>query len=377
MKTQVVVLHAERKPLEGVVNPGPHQIYRHPRLSVEARELPEVVPQDEIRVQMVYAGICGTDVHLSQAHPKTGYIRSSAPALIPPEGRIIGHEGVGKILAIGANVCHLQPGMYVTFESIITCHACDICRRGRFNQCRHARLSGSEKDGLFGTVVDLPAMLAHDVTDLAEADAGVRAAACVEPAGVAYVACQNSNIHGGDVVVIFGAGPIGLFTALLSKTVFGASEVYVVEPVPFRRKFAAMWADAVYDVEEFFTRGPQDVDVVIEASGDLRNVTRISRRVDANGRIALLARSGEPLTLDAVDHIITNEISLIGSRGHLCGAFMDILRLYRKRRIPLEKIVTNVVRGPEAICKLLTNPETIIQENCKTLARFPDGGGGE
>lgn len=370
MRTQVVVLHAERKPLEGVVNPGPHQIYRHPRLSVETRELPEVVPPDEIRVEMMYAGVCGTDVHLSQAHPETGYIRSSAPAVIPPEGRIIGHEGVGKILAIGANVSHLQPGMYVTFESIIICHACDVCRRGRFNQCRHARLSGLEKDGLFGTVVDLPAMLAHDVTDLAGTDAGLQAAACVEPAGVAYVACQNSHIRGGDVVVIFGAGPIGLFAALLSKTVFGVSEVYLVEPLPFRRKFAEMWTDVVYDVEEFFTRGPQDVDVVIEASGDLQNVTRIFRRIDANGRIALLARSGVPLTLDASDHMITNEIALIGSRGHLCGAFMDILRLYRKGRIPLEKIVTNIVNGPEAICRLLTSPATIIQENCKMLVRF-------
>jgi len=79
----------------GVERPGPHQIYRHPRVEVEVRALGELHP-DEIRVRMIYAGLCGTDAHLVTASPETGYIRSSAPALIPPEGRIIGHEGWGR-----------------------------------------------------------------------------------------------------------------------------------------------------------------------------------------------------------------------------------------------------------------------------------------
>lgn len=369
MKSQVVVIHADREPMKGIAQPGPHQIYRNPRVSVETRELGDLHP-DEVRVKMVYAGLCGTDVHLAEKNPETGYIRSSAPAEIPKEGRIIGHEGVGKVIATGSNVRHVKTGNYVTFESIIICHSCDVCRRGRFNQCRYAKLLGLEKDGLFGAVVDVPAMLAHDVTDLAVTDKGLKSAACVEPAGVAYVACQNARIRGGDVVVIFGAGPIGLFTALLSHTAFGASEVHVVEPVKFRRKFAEKWSDHVYDVDEFFSNGPRYVDVVIEASGDLSNVNKIFRRVDANGRITLLARSGVPLNLNAIDHMITNEISLIGSRGHLCGAFVDILRLYRKARIPLDEVVTEVVNGPEGLCDLLKSPKTIINDNCKVLVRF-------
>lgn len=364
-----MTLYADRQPMEGIVKPGPHQIYRHPRVCVETRTLGNLHP-DEIRVEMIYAGICGTDVHLTQRNPETGYIRSSAPACIPPEGRIIGHEGVGKVLQVGANVHHLEPGAYATFESIIICHTCDVCRRGRFNQCRHAQLLGLEKDGLFGTVVDVPAMLAHDVTDLAGTEEGLKAAACVEPAGVAYVACQNSHIRGGDVVVIFGAGPIGVFTALLSQTAFGASEVHLIEPVAFRRKFASKWIDMVYDVAEFFEHAPEHIDVVIEASGDLNNITRIFRQVDANGRITLLARSGVPLALDAIDHMITNEIALVGSRGHLCGAFVDILRLYKQHRIPLHEIVTGIVSGPEELSALLQSPDTIINDHCKILARF-------
>ena len=229
MKSEVLVIRADKKPLEGVTNPGPHQIYRNSRLSVEERDTGDLHP-DEIRVKMIYAGLCGTDMHLVETNPETGYILCSAPADIPQEGRIIGHEGVGRVIAVGSHVSFIKLDTYVTFESIIVCHHCDVCRRGQFNQCRHAKLLGLEKDGLFATVADVPAMLTHEVTALAKTDAGLKAAACVEPAGVAYVACQNTRVAPGDVVVIFGAGPIGLFSAMLSKIIFGASRVYIIEP---------------------------------------------------------------------------------------------------------------------------------------------------
>ena len=282
---------------------------------------------------------------------------------------------MGVVAEVGSHVHHIRPGDCVTFESIIVCHHCDACRSGRFNQCRHARLLGLEKDGLFGTVVDVPSMLTHDVTVLAGSDKGLRAAACVEPAGVAYVACRNTQVGAGDVVVVFGAGPIGLFCAILSKVVFGASRVYVVEPVEVRRIFARKWCDAVYDINVFFDDGPCSVDVVIEASGHMDNVGRVFRHVNANGRIALLGRSGTPLVLDAVDHMITNAVSLVGSRGHLGGAFAKILSLCESGRISLDEIVTDVVEGPEDLCRLLRSPKRILEENCKVLVRL-DGKNG-
>ncbi|MCI5142286.1 MAG: alcohol dehydrogenase [Candidatus Electrothrix sp. ATG1] len=369
METEVVVVHAERAPMKGVANPGPHQIYKNPQISVEQRTLQELAP-NKIRVQMLYAGLCGTDVHLAERIPETGYIRSSAPAEIPGKGRVIGHEGVGRILKTGANVRHLQAGAIVTFESIIVCHYCDVCRKGHFNQCRNAKLLGLEKDGIFGTTVDVEAMLAHDVTDLVQDEQDLQSAACVEPAGVAYVACQNTRVKGGDAVLIFGAGPIGLFAAMFSKLIFGASSVHIVEPVPFRRQFARQWCDYVYTPEEFFAAPPSGVDVAIEASGFLENVNKVFRQVNANGRIAFLARSGMPLTLDAVDHMITNAVQLMGSRGHLCGAFTDILRLYRENKIPLHDLVTTVLNGPAELAEFMQNSDKIFNENCKVLVRL-------
>ncbi|MCI5165272.1 MAG: alcohol dehydrogenase [Candidatus Electrothrix sp. GM3_4] len=369
MKSEVIVVHADRVPLQGIEHPGPHQLFKNPRIAWETRLLEALQPND-IRVQILYAGICGTDVHLSERNPETGYIRTSAPADIPPEGRVIGHEGVGRVLETGANVQHLHKGAIVTFESIIVCHYCEVCRKGNFNQCRNAKLLGLEKDGILGTVVDVPALLAHDVTSLIHNEQDLKAAACVEPAGVAYVACQNTKITAGDCVVIFGAGPIGLFAGMLSRLIFGASSVHIVDPVAFRREAAKKWCDYVYTVDEFFANPPAGVDVVIEASGVLDNVNKIFRRINANGRVALLARSGVPLLLDAVDHMITNAVLLTGSRGHLCGAFGDILRLYQEGKLPLDEVVTTVVNGLGEALELFNCSEKILHENCKVLVKL-------
>jgi threonine dehydrogenase-like Zn-dependent dehydrogenase len=363
-------LYADENPISGIAHPGPHQVYRHPFVRLE-KSTPGLLEEEDIRVEMLYVGLCGTDIHLIEKNRETGYIKSSAPLSIPPnQGRRIGHEGVGRVIETGRMVRHIRAGSYVTFESIIVCHFCDVCRKGHFNQCRNASLLGLQTDGLFGNIVDVPSMLAHDITDLVKTEADLKALACVEPAGVAYVACQNTKIKGGDNVIIFGAGPIGVFTAILSKTIFGASTVHMVEPVAFRREFARRWADHVYDLSEFGEKPPGNIDVAIEASGGMDNIDMIFKQMNPNGRVALLARSGEPFRISAVDHMITNAISLIGSRGHLCGAFSDIMTLYRQGRIPLGEVVTHVIDGIEALCRLLENPGKTIQDNCKVLARL-------
>lgn len=368
-ETRVLVVHTEEAELPGVDCPGTHQRYRNPHTSIETRKLGELSP-DFIRVQMVYAGVCGTDVHLVQSNPDSGYVLSSAPADIPTEGRVMGHEGVGRIMACGSHVKHVKPGDFVAFESIVTCHHCEACRRGAFNQCREALLLGMQVDGLFGTVVDVPASLAHDVSDLSERGTGLMAAACLEPAGVAWLACENARVSGGDVVLIFGGGPIGIYCAMLCKTILGASCVYLVDPIEKRRQLASEWCDQVSDIEMFFSQDTLSIDVVIEASGCLDNVQRAFRRIRENGRVVLLARSGAPLNLDAVDHMITHAISIMGSRGHLGGAFEKILSLYRSGRLPLEVVVTDVLDSLDTLAGLLKAADRIVNDQCKVLVKL-------
>lgn len=371
--TRALVLHAERDPMPGIDRPGPNQLYRHPRLTIESRDLGPL-GHGMVRTEVVYAGICGTDLHAVKSDPTSGYIVGSSPLAVGSEGRVLGHEAVGRVIALGEGVEHLQPGMLVTFESIIRCHHCEPCRRGDFNQCAQAVLLGMERDGLFATATDVPAFLAHDVTPLDAMKLGLEMAACIEPAACAYVACSLSSVRPGDEVVIFGAGPIGLFAAMLAKIAFGAGSVHMVEPLPFRRELASEWADRTSDVEEFFAEPPHEPpDVIMEASGAVENVNRSVRMVAPNARIVLLARGGQPLTLQDVDHFVTNSVSLVGSRGHLCGAFARVLRLVRAGRLPLHAAVTDVVDGLDELRDRLSDPVRTVERNCKVLARIARG----
>ena len=340
------------------------------RFAIESREL-GAVPAGHVRVEMHQVGVCGTDLHAVQADPDTGYILGSAPLEIGPEGRVLGHEGVGRVQAVGAGVGGIRRGDWVAFESLETCQRCAACRRGQFNQCENAVLIGMQRDGVFAEVVDLPARLAHDVSDLAADEAGRRAAACLEPAACSFVALTLARLAPGENVLIFGAGPIGLFAAMLARLAFGAARVEIVEPLPFRRDFARRWADRVCDVDEFFCeRSWRPTDVLLETSGRLENVDRALARVGANGRIALLARCGAPLELRRVDHLITNNLSIVGSRGHLGGAVGRILQLYRDARLPLHEAVTEVASGLDGLLSALSEPAALAGKHCKLLARL-------
>ncbi len=372
--SRALTLHAEDAPLPGIAAPGPHQRYRYPRLSIQQRTLKPLAP-GWLRIRMLYAGICGTEVHLVQAG-ENGYVRSSAPALIPAQGRVIGHEGVGEILACGENTPGWQAGQAVAFESIHSCGQCRSCRRGAFNQCRQAALLGMEMDGLFGTVVDVPARLANPIGKLAATPSGLQAAACLEPAGVAWVACERADLHGGENILIFGGGPIGIYCAMLAREMFGAAHIHLIDPVACRRELASRWCTTAASVQETDWASHPDFDAVFEASGCLDNIGAVFRHVGANGNIVLLARSGSSMQLNAVDHLITQGISIHGSRGHLGGAFERLIALQAAGKLKLESVVTSVIgaengKDPlDALLNLLQNPGRIVNQQCKVLVKL-------
>lgn len=357
-------LKADIYPIEGVMTPRTDQLYRNPRLELQTRTLNKLA-EGNIRVQMEYVGICGTDIHIATADPITGYVQSSASAVLDQNGRILGHEGVGRILEVADNVQHLKSGQLVAFESILTCGYCEQCRNGRYNQCEQAKLVGMEIDGLFSNIIDLPAKLAFDVTDFVDTEGGIQAAACLEPAGVGFIACENAQIKAGDKVAVLGAGPIGLLTVMLAKS-FGASQVTLVEPIDFRRNFASQWADICYTPEEF-QESVNKYNVLIDAAGDLNLVANSLEKINPHGRVVLLARNGQSMTIDKIDLLITNNISIVGARGHLGGVYEKVSKLYLANCLPMHQIITKNIVGLEELAAYIEDSEIITQENCKVM----------
>jgi len=368
---RALVLRAEDAPRPGTTATGPHERYRWPRLSVEPRISAPPGP-GRLRVQMLYAGVCGTDLHLLQTEPRSGYVRTSAPATIPPAGRVIGHEGVGRVLAVGSGVTGLARGSLVAFDSIIACLRCAVCRRGDLNQCPYALLLGMQSDGLFATVADVPASLAHDVSPFVSSEEDLQAAACLEPAGCALLACESARVAPGEHVLVCGGGPIGLYAAMICRRVLGAHHVAVVEPLARRRSLAARCCDIVFERVEDALTTARPIDVLIEASGKVENVDRAFTQLAPNARVVLLGRSGAPLTITSVDHMITNAIRIMGSRGHLGGVLPRVIALYRAGLLPLTQAVTGMLHSLEDLAEALSDPDKLARDHCKLLVKIGD-----
>lgn len=341
--------------------------YRDPVLTLETHSLAPV-GRGQMRVRMAYAGVCGTDAHLVARDPDTHFIRTSAPVSVPADGRVIGHEGIGRVEALGEGVEGFAIGDWVVPASIISCGDCQPCRSGSANQCRSASLLGLQEDGLFATLADFPAKLAVRVTDTVQSETDKQALACLEPAGTALQACELAGVCASDRVVVFGAGPIGLFAAIIAQRLIGCERVTIVEPEPFRRDHAGKWC-ATALAPEVFSASLSSFDVLIDASGALDAVNAAFPRLAPRARVVLLARAGRPLVLDHVDHMISEGIVLTGCRGHLGGYLDRIREAYRARDFPLGAPITSVHHGIQELHQLLQEPDLIPTE-CKALVRF-------
>ncbi|HYO40107.1 MAG TPA: zinc-dependent alcohol dehydrogenase [Nocardioidaceae bacterium] len=198
-------------------------------------------PRDAI-VQITSTAICGSDLHLYD-----GYI----PAMVP--GDILGHEFMGEVVEVGSGVGNLRQGDRVVVPFPIACGNCGACQRELYSVCENSnpnaafaeKLLGHSSCGMFGyshltggyaggqaeyvrvPFADVgPMKIDDDLTD-----EQVLFLTDIFPTG--YMGADMCGIKPGDVVAIWGAGPVGLF-AVVSAYLLGASKVIAIDRLPER-----------------------------------------------------------------------------------------------------------------------------------------------
>jgi L-iditol 2-dehydrogenase len=187
------------------------------RFAFEEVAAPEPGP-DEVLVAVKACGICGSDVHGMDG--STGRRR-------PPI--IMGHEASGVISKGGQNVEEWQPGDRVTFDSTVYCGSCQYCRRGEINLCDRRRVLGVScedyrQHGAFAEFVAVPQRVLYKLPE----ELSFEHAALVEPFAIALHAIRRSPPSLNDIVVVIGAGMIGLaLTQALSRA--GCGKLIVVD----------------------------------------------------------------------------------------------------------------------------------------------------
>lgn len=263
---------------------------------------------NDVLIRVHKTGICGTDLHIE------GWDQWAARTIKPP--LVVGHEFVGEIVELGANVAGFAPGDLVSGEGHVVCGRCRHCLAGRRHLCAHTIGLGVGRDGAFAEYVAMP------MTNVWHHWHGIdeEVAAIFDPFGNAVHTALAFPVLGEDVL-ISGAGPIGLMATAVARHA-GARHVVVSEPNAYRRELASrMGASLVVDPRE---RALPDVfaeldmvegfDVAMEMSG---NPTALRNAIEAmahGGGVAILGIPTQEIALD-VNAIVFKMLTLRGIYG--------------------------------------------------------------
>ncbi|MDO4519797.1 MAG: zinc-dependent alcohol dehydrogenase family protein [Eubacteriales bacterium] len=197
--------------------------YQPGEIRVEDRDIPQI-KEDEVLIQVMAAGVCGTDMHIFDG-------AKGASECFPPV--VLGHEFSGIVTEVGSAVTKVNVGDHVTADPSIMCGKCYACQIGKPHFCTDYSATGVTYDGGFEQYC---AVKEKQVFKLKKSVSFEEGAMC-EPLGCCLHGIDRANIKTGDTVLVIGGGTIGLIMAQLAK-IAGAAIVIVSEPIEEKREKA-------------------------------------------------------------------------------------------------------------------------------------------
>ena len=219
--------------------------YRRPyRVRAEQVAEPRIEHPGDAIVRVTRSCICGSDLHLYHG-------------LVPDTrvGSIFGHEFTGIVEEVGGEVRNLKAGDHVLVPFNIFCGTCYFCQRELYSNCHNTNPEATAVGGIYGyshTAGGYDGGQAEYVrvpfadiapTKIPEGMHIEDAVLLTDALPTGYQAAEMGDIHEGDTVVVFGAGPIGIFAAR-SAWLMGAGRVIVVDHVDYRLDFVRQYGPA-------------------------------------------------------------------------------------------------------------------------------------
>ena len=337
------------------------RFYDQKDIRLEDVPVPRVKAPDDVLVQVAWCGICGTDLHEYVVGPIVTPIRPHplTGATLP---QTLGHEFSARVVEVGSDVVGVRVGDRVAVMPAIVCGRCHYCRRGLGHLCLKFACTGLSAET--GGLAQFAVLKDYQVSPLPDTVSDVDGAV-VEPASVAAYGIDRAGVRGGDVVLITGAGPIGILSALYANAV-GAATVVIAEPNPNRADLArAIDVGPVLDPsqEDFsdviaeLTDGV-GVDVVAECSGSTPGLSTALTSVRRRGAIVQTGLHTKPATLDGMA-LSEKDVSLIGSWCYLITDWPRIIRLIGSGKYPVGKAVTAQIPLRDVVTRgfdVLINP---------------------
>lgn len=273
---------------------------------MEDVEVPEVGGND-VLIKIQKAAICGTDIHIFN------WDRWAQKTIKTP--LVIGHEFVGTVEKIGANVHDVELGELVSGEGHIVCGRCRNCLAGRRHLCTDPNCIGVNRNGAFAEYLSIP------VSNVWHCDTSIPkdVLACFDPFGNAVHTTLSYDLVGEDVLIT-GAGPIGCMAVAVAKHA-GARYVVITDVNPYRLELAKKMGPTLtldvrsQSIEEAAKKlkMKEGFDVGLEMSGNPQAFKDMLANMCHGGKIALLGIM--PETAIDWDYVVFNGLTIKGIYG--------------------------------------------------------------
>lgn len=326
---------------------------------------PTIEDASDCIIKVTACAICGSDLHIFDG-------------VIPEmkSGDILGHETMGEVVEVGANVNKLKVGDRVVVPFTISCGECFFCQRGFYSGCERSNrnkkkaetLWGHSPAGLFGYSHLLGGYAGGQAEHLRVpfADVGplkvtsgltddqVLFLSDIFPTG--YMAADFCNLKGGETVAIWGCGPVGQF-AIRSAFLLGAERVIAIDTVPERLALAAsagattidFMSEDVYERIQELTHG-RGADACIDAVGTEPETKSGFDAVLDRVKVATFMGTDRPHVLRQAIHCCRNfgTVSIVG----VYGGFVDKIPMgsainrgltFRMAQTPVQHYLLNLL----------------------------------
>jgi L-iditol 2-dehydrogenase len=303
---------------------------------LELREVPKPsVRTGHVLIRPEAVGICGSDLARY-----TGKLVDYEPPVV------LGHEFSGTIAEVGENVTQLSPGDRIVCETHGTfCGSCYFCMTGQHALCSARKGIGYGVDGAYAEYVLARAEMAHLMPSSLEFEE----AALTDTLTVAlHAVADRARLEPGNIVVIFGMGPVGLLALQVAK-LYGPSKVIAVDLSENVRLKMARDLGADHTI----AAGSQDVigaiheqtdgkgaDVCIDTAGS-RDALDVALHVTKpSGQVVVVGTHGKPEEID-VERMVTKQLAMIGSWSHTWMNCETALQLLAARKVSTRILITH------------------------------------
>lgn len=305
---------------------------------------------DEVRLDVAFCGICGTDMHIYQGHMDA---RVETPLTI-------GHEVSATVAELGDGVSSVAVGDRVAVRPLKfgEAHPFD---KGNAHVGKNLKFIGIDAPGGMQYSWTVPAYTLHKLPDSVSLEHG----ALAEPTAVACHDVRLGQVKPGETVVVIGGGPIGILVALVARE--RGARVIVSEINEKRvEKIDTLGLETINPknvdlVETVYSKTNEAMaDVVFEVSGSQPGVDAMTSIVNVRGRIVVVGIHPQPRQIDLF-RFFWSELELIGTRLYEEEDFDEAIALMGAGKLPIEELITKMY------------PIDDVQAAFETIEDHPEG----